>query len=408
VIEWNSFSDNQDVWGPLMVKSQNVALICLIALCGCRLLPSRSEPRYVDPALPMTMSRIELVDYLNKKHQGLTSWRDIDMSLGVHLPNGLYQRLSGTIACEAPNRFRLTASNFMAKADFGSNSDRCWVYVKPGDPAVLTWTHDDAPLLQHMPVDIPRIDPEWLMLVLGVSPLKHEDYELDSAPTGERELWLTAIEDNYSGRPLRRVIKVDTIEGVVREHAIYDSERNPLVKAILSRHKSINGHVLPQVVQLKFPQLETELKLTFSRIETGYQLADKTWEVPRNYNADIVDLGQLMRYQMANNPSLRASVLQQSVGPASSTPEPAVSLKSPDFARRLPNEFRAWNSLPPDPSAGTASVDDPDWDKPVVTASAEPDWDDPSAIRPASNRRKAPDTFSNEPVKRKSRWRSLW
>jgi hypothetical protein len=363
-----------------MGKTHSAIMMCLIALCGCNLLPSR-EPRHVDPALSMSMSRDELVDYLNKHYQGVGEWRDIDTTLGVHMPNGIYQRLSGTIACKAPNQFRLTASNFMAQADFGANSERCWIYVKPGDNAVLTWNHADASLLQHMPVQVPRIDPEWLMLVLGVTPLVHEDYELANAPTGSRELWLTAIEDNYDGRPLRRVVKVDTVRGVVREHAIYDSERNPLVRALLSRHRPINGHVMPQVVQLKFPQLDTELKLTFSRIETDCQLNDGLWALPRIRNTRVVDLGEMMRSQMASQYG-RPQPPHFATGSASRGRAKVVSMQGTQRREKLPDAFGAWgddaDAVPNRVRTADAfSNDSIEWSEPARTTDmAEPDWDD--------------------------------
>jgi len=362
-----------------------LAAVCVLAVAsGCNILPSRSEVRYSNPELTMSMTRNELVDYLNSTSQGVGAWRDIDTTLGVHLPNGLYQRLSGTIACQAPNRFRLTAENFMAKADFGSNSDRCWVYVKPGDRAVLTWKHEDAPLLQHMPVEIPRIDPEWLMTVLGVAPLNHEEYELAQSPVGSRELWLTAIEDSYTGRPLRRVIKVDSVHGVIREHAIYDSERNPLVRAILSRHESTNGHVLPQQVELLFPQLDTKMKLSFSRIDTNCELPEHLFAVPRIPDTQIVDLGVMMKRQVSHNmlpPQRPQEKPQVFVEVAGAHRTPHINLSQPSFDNPIPEKFSAWRSE--DERArefvvyeDRSPVTRVGWEVPATEDAEEPEWDD--------------------------------
>lgn len=386
------------------------ACAALMMTFGCNVLPFREEPRYVDPALPMTLSRNELVDYLNNQHQGLRSWRDMDMTLQVRLPNGISQRLSGMIACEAPGHFRLTARQaiILAKADLGANAERCWVYVKPGEDAILTWRHEDAELLQHMPMEIPRIDPEWLMVVLGVTPLQHEDFEVSRAPTGDRELWLTAIEDNYDGRPLRRVIKVDTVRGVVCEHAVYDSERNPLVRARLSRYRSINGHQLPHTVKLEFPQLDTILTLSFNRIQTGCHLKDELWQLPSYPDARVVDLGAVVRQQM------QAGRLSRPAGPPGrphASPDRSgrsLTLQPPQFHHSVPPEFAAWSTTPRSPAD---TRDSREWaDNAAPRAPREPVWDEPSAVRTVSNEQSAPvfDESPSPPPRRSAWWQWPW
>ena len=163
--------------------------ILLISVCssvGCQFPWTKAEPRSTQPpALSMNITSDELVQHLNSKTQGLEGWRCTSTRMQVRLPNGMSQRLKGAIACQAPNYFRLTASNVIATADLGSNNHRCWVYVKPGESAVMTWKHEDTALLQQIPSGVPYIDPNWLMLVLGVTPLDPADYEI-SSPAGSR------------------------------------------------------------------------------------------------------------------------------------------------------------------------------------------------------------------------------
>jgi len=279
---------------------QRLAIALLLTtVCGCQWssIFGRKEPVHVDPALPMTMSRDELVEYINGQILGLESWRCTHTKMKVRTPGIPQQKLSGSIACQAPRHFHLRASNVVAHADLGSNAERCWLYVQPGEPAVATWKHEDTALLQHIPSGVPYIDPNWLMMVVGVKPLNAEDYVLSENPP-LRELWLNASERSPEGRDLRRVIKVDTVRGVVHEHTVYDDQSNVLVRARLSEHKPFQGHVLPTSVKLEFPQMESEIALTFGDIETNPRLPEALWIPPRGKSLEVRDLGEELREEL--------------------------------------------------------------------------------------------------------------
>jgi hypothetical protein len=274
--------------------------IWLLLLCGCQWRNNSPAPQVVDPALPMSMSRNELVEYLNQQTAGLTGWRCMDTHVAATIPGSpLTQKLRGSLACQSPGRFRLIADGaLMVHADLGTNEEFCWAYVKPGESAVLTWRHEDAHLLQHLPGCPPRLEPRWLMTVLGIEPLRADDYQLGNAPAGSRELWLVAIEQASDGSSLRRVIKVDTVQGVAREHALYDADGQAIVRAMLSRHQSVQGKRLPHEVRLLFPQNETRLTLQFHGIEINTSLSDAMWQPPRARGIEMVDLGTLVRHRL--------------------------------------------------------------------------------------------------------------
>jgi hypothetical protein len=334
---------------------------------GCQSPLHRQEPHYSDPALPMSLNRTELIDYLNSQNQGLQGWRCTSTSLQVRMPNGLTQRLTGNTACQAPQYFRLTAHNVIATTDIGSNASRCWFYARPGDPAVITWRHEDTSLLSRIPSGIPYIDPNWLMLVLGVKPLNEGDYELSKAPAGTPELWLTAIEDNPNGGPMRRVIKVDTIRGVIREHALYDSEANPLVRAELSQHRSCGGVIIPNRVKLLFPQLDWELLLRFDGVETNPHLPDELWRVPE-HNMQVVDLGEVIRGQLA---AAQAAAKSQE----NSSANTRVRLQPPVFSQPVQTAFTSDSAT----NDGLTGIAEPEWDSPGAPEAFE----NPTAARQA-------------------------
>jgi hypothetical protein len=271
-------------------------LTLMLITSGCQHLESRQqEARMVQPVLPDSIGRDELVDHLNQVNAGLKSWRCMDTVVHVSKPGLPLPRLTGRFACESPSRFRLVSDNFASSADFGANDEICWAYVKPGESVVLTWKHEDSHLLTQLPGDLPRLEPEWLMAVLGIQPLNPERYELQNSPLGSKELWLVSVEDAPDGSSLRRVIKVDPLSGLVREHALYNSNREHLLRAHLSDYRRCGGYRLPHHVRIEFPQHQTQLALTFRSIQADCTIEPSLWQVPEGRNLEVVDLGELVR-----------------------------------------------------------------------------------------------------------------
>ncbi len=280
-----------------MTSTRIIFLLILQAtFVGCQ-TPGRSAVvHHVDPVLSNTVSCEDLVDYLNSQNKGLHGWRCMETQVHVSMPGlPLPQKLSGALSCSAPRSFRLTADNFVAMADVGSNDQLCWSYFKPGEPVVMTWHHEDSHLLEYVPGNFPRLDPEWLMVILGIQPLDARDFQIQKPPAGSRELWLVSIEESASGQTLRRVIKVDTVRGFAREHSLVDHNGDHLLRAQLSNHRKCGGHVIPHMVKISFPPQKTELTLNFRGIEPNCQIADGLWTPPGGDRLTQVDLGEYVR-----------------------------------------------------------------------------------------------------------------
>ena len=319
-------------------------IAAMLLLTGCQSGPWAKPQEPVDPALPMTMLRDELVDYLNQQSGNLHSWQSSQVRMKVRMPRMVPVTLTGSMACESPNHFRLNTDNTLMHADLGANAERCWVYIKPGADGVISWRHEDAHLLEQLPTGVPYIDPDWLMEVLGVTPLERERFVIGAGPLpNSRELWLASSERTPTGRVLRRVIKVDTVRGVICEHAVYNEDDRVVVRAELSDHQPFNSHLIPRKVVLSFPSMDTELTLTFSRIETNPQIASNMWQVPSVAGAGNIDVGELV----AGYEEERRRRDQNSAGRDSGSQD---------------DEVRTAATLP-----------EPDWDTP----SMEPDWDSP-------------------------------
>lgn len=287
-----------------MTSTRIIFLLILQATTvGCLTGGKPPELRRIDPVLSNTLSCEELVDYLNSQNEGLHGWRCMETQVHVSMPGlPLPQKLSGALSCSAPSSFRLTADNFVAMADVGSNDELCWSYFKPGEPVVMTWHHEDAHLLEYIPGNFPRLDPEWLMVILGIQPLDAKDFQIQKPPAGSRELWLVSIEESANGQPLRRVIKVDTVRGFAREHSLVDHNGDQLLRAELRNHRACGGHVIPHTLKISFPPQETELTLNFKGIEPNCHLADGLWTPPGGDRIAHVDLGDYVRRQYGDIP----------------------------------------------------------------------------------------------------------
>ena len=280
-----------------MTLSRNILLLILhTTIVGCQMSGKSTVVHHVDPVLSNTLSGEELVDYLNSQNKGLYGWRCMETQVHVRMPGlPLPQKLSGALSCSAPSSFRLTADNFVAMADVGSNDELCWSYFKPGEPVVMTWRHEDAHLLEYFPGNFPRLDPEWLMVILGIQPLDATNFQIQKPPAGSRELWLVSIEESASGQPLRRVIKVDMVRGFAREHSLIDHNGDHLLRVQLSNHRTCGGHIIPHTVKISFPPQKTELTLNFKDIEPNCQIADGLWTPPGGDRIAHVDLGDYVR-----------------------------------------------------------------------------------------------------------------
>jgi len=321
----------------LMIASRTIVLLILQSmLFGCTSTSKSKVVRVAEPVLSSTMNCEELVDYLNAQNNGLHGWRCMDTLVHVSTPElPLPQNLKGTLSCSEPKNFRLTADNFVGMADFGSNSEICWAYSKPGQPAVMTWDHADSHLLEYVPGNFPRLDPEWLMVILGIQPLDARDFQMHKPPAGSRELWLVAIEESASGQSVRRVIKVDTMRGLAREHALIDHNGEHLLRAQLSNHRTCGGHVLPHTVKISFPPQKTELTLNFKTIEPNCRMTDGLWTPPGGDRIAQIDLGDYVRQTHGDIPP--KSHRQGSVS-AEFASEPRMLDAKPQQKRNTPVE----------------------------------------------------------------------
>ena len=147
------------------------------------------------------------------------------------------------------------------------------------------------------------------------------------------------------------------MSGDIREHALYDSERNPLVRAQLSGYRWYNQKRIPQSVKLMFTQMDSEMTLTFDGIETNPHLPDELWRMP-DHNLKVVDLGEVIRSRMLVDRMQAPDSNSQFYQP------PTARLQPPVFEQPTRSAF-----APPSETAflddSAEELEEPDWDTPI-------------------------------------------
>ena len=235
-------------WSPLLA-----CVLFAVALPGCPMTSWLRQDADFGPPLPTGVGKDELVNRLNENIARLFAWRSTDVQIQAR--SGLPLKLSANLAVESPRNFRLRVSSVAGdEADFGSNGERFWFWMRRSDPnRVFTARHDQLDEVQRR-VPIP-FQPDWLMEVLGVIPIEASLYTLEHSDPEGRTVTLVSERLTPSGQPVRRVILVDARHGLVLGHSLYDATGKLIAKAALKDHQldAVSQVILPHRIDLDWP-----------------------------------------------------------------------------------------------------------------------------------------------------------
>lgn len=263
---------------------------------------ARSQPC----VLPVNVDKQQLVAHLNQNRDRLRSWRSTDVS--IQAAGAGPMRLGASLAVERPRHFRLIAQSLRGvEADLGSNADRFWYWMRADEtPYIFTAAHDDGDLVRQQ-LEIP-FQPEWLMEALGVVRLQAEDFELQRHGLGDQRVSLVSTRASSSGAPMYREMIVDTCRGWVVEHGLYDADRQPLARAVLSDYAVHDGVTMPHRVELTFPRNGQALILRIGDVEVNpEQVPSAMWEFPSIPDHRPLDIGQQIRRMQRHRGTLPTS-----------------------------------------------------------------------------------------------------
>jgi hypothetical protein len=341
--------------------------LIVLAAVGCSIsLPfARNE---LGPALPDNAGVEEVVRRVNANIERLQAWRSSDLRIsGRSLP----VHLTGHIAVEHPRNFRLTAGalGMTDEADFGSNAEWFWFWVRRGQPNyVFRARHDDmehsAALTQAIP-----FQPDWLIEALGVVPI--DPKQVTRMEPGETHQTVNLISEllSPSGQPVQKVIRVDSRHGVVLGHYLYDANRRLIAKADLGKHALENGVIMPHLISLEWPQAGLQINLELGQIEINpTTVPPRIWEVPNKEPLYAsYDIGARTRSRTRRDNGPRAGHVRLGTGGPSAAREGG----SADFDAPSP---AAEGEI--SPAVGRASSDRDngvEWSKPIESSQAAPD-----------------------------------
>jgi hypothetical protein len=259
-------------------------LLAVVPAAGCSINAPFAHNDFGSP-LPANASVEEVVRRVNTNIDSLWAWRSDDVRIsGPSLP----VHLTGTISVERPRNFRLTAGvlSMSEEADFGSNSEWFWFWVKRGStngqPSyVYQAKHEDvpnSPSLSQIP-----FQPDWLMEALGVVPIDAKNVTLH--PEGRGQIMnLISERLSPSGQTVKQVITVDQRRGVVTSHSLYDLRGNLIARARLDNHfrDRQTGVIMPHLIALEWPQANLKINLEMNQIEVNpTTIPPRNWQVPK-------------------------------------------------------------------------------------------------------------------------------
>jgi outer membrane lipoprotein-sorting protein len=252
------------------------------------------------PAAPQVLaenaSREQIIAAVNQNSAKIQSLSATSVAITISDMMGL-PILSGNIAAERPNRFRLTAgTTFGQEVDLGSNDELFWLWVKRNQPpAVYFCRHEQfasSAIRQVMP-----IEPTWLLATLGIidiDPASVFDGPLPSARgagTVELRTWLPS-----AGGTLQRVLVIDARRAWVLEQHVYDQAGTTLIASTVAethRYYEREQASLPERVAIRLPSAGIAMKINLGVMQLNQLAGDRAqlWALPTFEGYPQYDLG---------------------------------------------------------------------------------------------------------------------
>lgn len=321
--------------------------------------------------LPPNAGLEEVIAHLNANSRQLRGWRSTDVRIQTPGPGGIPLKLSAVIAVEQPQNFRLRARSLAGdEADFGSNAERFWFWLRRAQPSyVFTAEHRDLPAIASR-MQIP-FQPDWVMEALGVVPLDASKFTLERQGNEAATAKLISDRLSASGQPVRQVLVVDTCRGVIRQHRLHDIKGRLIAEAVFDDHKPCGetGIVLPHHVELHWPDAETKLALKMATIDVNpVATVERTWLLPEIAGSPPFDMGQRQRRMAGQDapsePQQRREERMALEHPLGRRADLSVAPEDSPFAE--PNPFEPPPERSPSPFGHEISVspesEEPPWD----------------------------------------------
>jgi hypothetical protein len=248
----------------------------LLLMSGCASLTGNRTPT---PPPQVTLNQEtpapeQLVSYLNKNADKVTALESRQLDIDAHA-DGRTFGLKGSLHCQKPKNFRMRAKAVgVEQADFGSNDQEFWFWVKHNEPPHLYHcSYTDLERGVRMPFPL---QPEWVLEALGMATRDPNGrYEVRRR---ERDRYLDLIERTQSpqGQPVVKITSLNnfTANGTTPQvvgHYLYEvrNDKNHLIcsaTVIDVQYDASTQTVVPHKVKLEWPDQKMAMTLTLGDI----------------------------------------------------------------------------------------------------------------------------------------------
>ncbi len=273
------------------------------------------------PAAPQVLMegalREQIVKAVNQNSSRIRSITVTGATITVQDMLGL-PLLSGNIAAERPNHFRLTAGTAVTgqEIDLGSNDELFWLWVRRNQPpGVYFCRHAQfahSNIRQMMPVE-----PSWLLAALGMVDINPANVFDGPTPGADGTLELRSWMPTASGT-LQRVTTIDPRRAWVIGQYVYDpSGKTLLASAVAESHRyyPVEQVSLPELVSIRLPTANLCFKINLGTVQINQLSADRTqlWTMPtfdgyQQYNLGGAPAGTPLPGQVSSRPLLNGIV----------------------------------------------------------------------------------------------------
>ncbi len=292
-----------------------LASCVLLVNCGCpsmKIWERKPQLSKVDPPLSWTATPEEILAKVNQNAysefspEGLKSYRCDDVRVRMQ---GIPAPMRASMVVEAPRNLRLRVAHPITggeAVDIGSNEERFWMWAKESQPAnVLVCSHDQIAVASQVTSLPLPFRPDWLMEVLGVTPISGSKYEVHRAKPKSPIAELVSVQ-HTADQQVRRIVTVNTVYGVVLGHRVESMEGQMIAQAKLSNHWRDPGSrlILPRTIAIDWPAADQHLALTLELNTVEFNPATASlamWQVPHMADYPEFDLGEYAIRQLGHS-----------------------------------------------------------------------------------------------------------
>ena len=193
-------------------------------------------------------------------------------------------KCKGVMRLQKPDKMRIIGSKLASTVfDMLSDGEYFWFYL-PNQKMVYTGKCNAA----HKTNDNIYIYPDDIAVLLNYDKLfEGRSAFMETWPT----LWLVHVfnEKDNVFTPYSR-LKIDRVENKVNEITLFQADSIVKAQAFFDEYTLSNGQIIPQTVQINWPETDTNLTLNLKDISINETLNPQIFQFKKPKNTDIIKI----------------------------------------------------------------------------------------------------------------------